>query len=72
MGITLADIDRVYQGLQHLSLQPTKNNTAILLDAMTVLEGVAAMMDTSGQPGPAPDGAEAEGEETDGREVDAE
>ncbi len=72
MGITLADIDRVYQGLQHLSLQPTKNNTAILLDAMTVLEGVAAMMDETGQPGQAPDGAEAEGEETDGREADAE
>lgn len=41
--ITVADIDRVYQGLQHLQgLPATKNNLAIVLDALTVLEGCAA------------------------------
>lgn len=40
--ITVADIDRVYQGLQHLrGLPPTKDNLAIVLDALTVLEGCA-------------------------------
>lgn len=41
MKITIADIDRVYQGLQHLTIQPTKNNTAILTDTYIVLEAAA-------------------------------
>ena len=33
------EIRRVYQGLQHLNgLSPTKNNLAIILDALQVLE----------------------------------
>ncbi len=35
------EISRVYQGLQHLvGLPPTKNNLAIILDALQVLEMV--------------------------------
>lgn len=35
------EISRVYQGLQHLDgLPPTKNNLAIVLDALQVLEMV--------------------------------
>ena len=34
------DISRVYQGLQHLDMVPTKNNLAIVLDALQVLEQV--------------------------------
>ena len=35
------EISRVYQGLQHLDgLPPTKNNLAIILDALQVLEMV--------------------------------
>lgn len=35
------EISRVYQGLQHLNgLPPTKNNLAIILDALQVLEMV--------------------------------
>ena len=34
------DIDRVYQGLQHMQVEPTKANLAILLDAMQTLEVV--------------------------------
>lgn len=33
-----ADIDRVYQGIQHLRVAPTKENVAILFDTMSVLE----------------------------------
>lgn len=32
------EIARVYQGLQHLDMPPTKNNLAIVLDALQVLE----------------------------------
>lgn len=35
-----ADIDRVYQGIQHLQIAPTKDNIAILFDTMNVLEGL--------------------------------
>lgn len=38
----LEEIDRIYDGLQHLQLQPTKSNTAIIFDALTVLEKVYA------------------------------
>jgi hypothetical protein len=34
------DIDRIYQGIQHLNLEPTKVNTAIILDTLQVLENV--------------------------------
>ena len=34
------DISRVYQGLQHLNMMPTKENLAIVLDALQVLEEV--------------------------------
>lgn len=34
------DIGRVYQGLQHLDMMPTKNNLAIVLDALQVMEEV--------------------------------
>ena len=35
------EISRVYQGLQHLDgVPPTKNNLAIILDALQVLEMV--------------------------------
>lgn len=34
------DISRVYQGLQHLDMMPTKNNLAIVLDALQVLEEI--------------------------------
>ena len=33
-------IDRVYQGLQHLDMMPTKNDLAIVLDAIQVLEEI--------------------------------
>ena len=33
-----ADINRVYQGIQHLQVAPTKENVAILFDTMSVLE----------------------------------
>jgi len=36
----LSDLDRVYQGIQHLQLEPTKINTAIVLDALQVMENV--------------------------------
>ena len=32
------DLERVYTGLQNLQVQPTKTNTAIILDALIVLE----------------------------------
>ena len=38
----LDDIERIHDGLQHLQLQPTKSNTAIIFDALTVLEKVYA------------------------------
>jgi len=34
------DIDRIYQGLQHMKVEPTKANLAILLDTMQTLENV--------------------------------
>ena len=34
------DISRVYQGLQHMQVEPTKANLAILLDTMQTLEVV--------------------------------
>ena len=34
----LQELDRVHSGIQHLDIQPTKNNVAIVLDALTVLE----------------------------------
>lgn len=39
------DIDRVYQGLQHMQVEPTKANLAILLDTMQVLETVFHFLD---------------------------
>lgn len=36
----LKDIDRTYTGLQHLDMQPTRNNTAIILDSLQVLEEI--------------------------------
>lgn len=36
----MKDLDRVYNGLQNLKIQPTKHNTAILFDAYHVLENV--------------------------------
>ena len=38
METLAADIDRVYQGIQHLQVAPTKENVAILFDTMSVLE----------------------------------
>lgn len=40
MGDLLKDLDRIYTGLQNLNVQPTKNNTAIILDTLQVLEVV--------------------------------
>ncbi len=42
MDKLIKDIDRIYEGLQHLDIQPTKNNTTILLDTLHVLEAVYA------------------------------
>lgn len=36
----MANIDRIYKGIQNLEVQPTKHNTAIILDTLTVLEAV--------------------------------
>jgi hypothetical protein len=36
----LEDIDRVYKGLQNLQITATKANTAIVLDALQVLESL--------------------------------
>lgn len=33
-----ADLNRVYEGIQHLQVQPTKVNVAIILDALQTLE----------------------------------
>lgn len=38
METLAADIDRVYQGIQHLQVAPTKENVTILFDTMSVLE----------------------------------
>lgn len=40
MGDLLKDLDRIYKGIQNLQVQPTKNNTAIILDTLQVLEVV--------------------------------
>ena len=32
------DLNRVYGGIQNLDVQPTKKNTAIILDTLTVIE----------------------------------
>ena len=34
----IQELDRVYSGIQHLEIQPTKNNVAIILDALNVIE----------------------------------
>lgn len=53
------EIRRVYQGLQHLNgLAPTKNNLAIILDALQVLE----MIYNSIQEEVTVDGAESDSE----------
>lgn len=41
----MKDMDRVHGGIQHLQIQPTKSNTAIILDALTVLENAYAVLD---------------------------
>lgn len=41
----MQDIDRVHNGIQHLQVQPTKTNTAIILDALNVLEKVYQHLD---------------------------
>ena len=38
MSELLQKLDRVYIGIQNLNVQQTKENTAIILDALTVLE----------------------------------
>lgn len=43
----LDEIERIHDGLQHLQLQPTKSNTAIIFDALTVLEKVYAKIKES-------------------------
>lgn len=40
------DVDRVYQGLQHLHIEPTKANLAILMDAMQTMENVYRYLDS--------------------------
>ena len=40
----LNDVDRVYTGIQNLNVQPTRSNTAIILDALTVLERIYGML----------------------------
>lgn len=40
----LNDVDRVYTGIQNLNVQPTRGNTAIILDALTVLERIYSML----------------------------
>lgn len=45
----LDEIERIHDGLQHLQLQPTKSNTAIIFDALTVLEKVYAKINESDQ-----------------------
>lgn len=59
----LQDLDRVYTGLQHLNLQPTKHNTAILLDTLQVLESVYRFVGENAPAGETP--AEEEKEEED-------
>ena len=43
------DIDRVYLGLQNLKIQPTKGNTAILFDALQVLENAYRFVEANAQ-----------------------
>ena len=38
MNELLTSIDRAYQEIQNLQLQPTKNNLAIIMDVLQVLE----------------------------------
>jgi len=40
----LSDLDRVYTSVQHLQLEPTKTNTAIILDALQVMEKVYRLL----------------------------
>lgn len=42
MDNLLNDLDRAYKGLQHLQLESTKTNMAIIWDTLNVLEKVSA------------------------------
>lgn len=54
------DIDRVYLGLQNLKIQPTKGNTAILFDALQVLENAYRFVEANAQAEEAQNAAEEE------------
>lgn len=45
----LKDLERVYKGMQNLNVQPTKTNTAIILDTLTVLEKAYAFVKDHGE-----------------------
>lgn len=47
MGDLLKDVERIYDGIQHLQIQPTKTNTAIMLDTMQTLEKVYSFLQQS-------------------------
>lgn len=49
----LKDLDRVYNGIQHLAVAPTKNNTSIIFDTLQTLEKVYAYLksETKGNEG---------------------
>ena len=40
----MKDLDTAYQGLQHLSVEPSKNNLAILTVALQAMEGAYAYL----------------------------
>lgn len=40
MDELMKDVERVHDGIQHLQVQPTKTNIAIIFDALNVLENV--------------------------------
>lgn len=64
----MKDLDRVYTGLQNLKLQPTKHNTAILLDTFSVLESVYRFVEANALADESKDNEEAEEEEDNGRD----
>lgn len=38
------DLDRVYQGLQHMQVEPTETNLAIMLDTLQVIKKAYAFV----------------------------
>ena len=58
----LNNVDRVYTGIQNLNVQPTRGNTAIILDTLTVLERIYGMLKAQAEQEPQEKPQEAEEE----------